>query len=78
MDHTAANALIDAVETACLRSITEAVANTETAHAALVDAVRDAYNSGIPSRRVADTLGWSRATYYRYLADNGITVTPSE
>lgn len=73
MDHKAANALIDAVETACLRSITEAVAVTVGAHAALIEAVRDAYHSGIPSRRVADTLGWSRATYYRFLADNGIS-----
>lgn len=73
MDRTAAHALIDAIETACLRSITEAVAVTVEAHAALVEAVRDAYQSGITSNRVADTLGWSRATYYRFLADNGIS-----
>lgn len=72
MDHTAANALIDAVETACLRSITEAVEASAATDAAFREAVADAYNSGIPSHRVAAHLGWSRASYYRYLSAHNI------
>lgn len=76
MDHTAANALIDAVENACHEQITTAIDQCTDANAALRAAVSDAYNSGIPSHTVASWLNWSRATYYRYLNDNHITSTP--
>lgn len=72
MNNNATPALFDAIENACHREIDIATAACEDATCNLVEAISDAYHSGIPSHTVAAWLGWSRASYYRFLRDHNI------
>lgn len=72
MDH-ATTPVLDDVELNCHLNIAEALEAQRERAEALRLAIADAYEAGIPSHKVAGWLGWSRASYYRYLASAGIT-----